>query len=162
MDFHSKRKLAISSISAIFVFALLGFIVFKGISLLPQRVSNEVSRNTPISKAESKNTDLSLRPAAKATLKVGAKMYEANITPGVTTAYNLMTLARDTSDLKFKEKEFPGLGVMIEEINGQKNDNQNQMYWVYYVNGQSATEGISTYILKDGDMIEWRFEKIKI
>jgi len=32
---------------------------------------------------------------------------------------------------------------------------------VYYLNGQSATEGVSQYKLKAGDAIKWEYEKSK-
>jgi hypothetical protein len=33
------------------------------------------------------------------------------------------------------------------------------LYWQYYVNGSFPLVGCSQYVLHDGDMVEWRFEK---
>ena len=32
-------------------------------------------------------------------------------------------------------------------------------YWIYYVNGESGMVGADKYIIKNNDIIEWRFEK---
>ena len=47
----------------------------------------------------------------------------------------------------------------MEEINGLKNNPQENKYWIYYLNGKSAKLGISTQVVKPGDVIEWKFEK---
>ncbi len=49
------------------------------------------------------------------------------------------------------------LGVFITEINGIKNTNEE--FWLFYINGELAPVGADKYITKDGDTIEWRFEK---
>ncbi len=58
-------------------------------------------------------------------------------------------------------KEFSGIGYFLEEINGHKNNNQTGEYWIYYINGQSAKIGISSYILKQNDVIKWKYEHSK-
>jgi hypothetical protein len=45
----------------------------------------------------------------------------------------------------------------VEEIGGLKSDQQNGKYWIYYINGKSAKLGISTQIVKPGDLIEWKY-----
>ena len=45
----------------------------------------------------------------------------------------------------------------IEEINGTRNGEDGR-YWQYYVNGEYADVGCSSYILHDYDTVEWRFE----
>jgi len=61
----------------------------------------------------------------------------------------------------FTTKEYIGMGMFIEEINGIKNDATKNQYWIYYINGQSAKTGISNYIIHKGDAIEWKYEKSK-
>lgn len=48
------------------------------------------------------------------------------------------------------------LGIFITEIEGKKNG-ENGNYWQYFINGKYANIGVSNYILKQGDIIEWRF-----
>ncbi|MBI5254475.1 DUF4430 domain-containing protein [Candidatus Falkowbacteria bacterium] len=81
------------------------------------------------------------------------------------TNYQLLTATTSTvydamkgSQLNFKTKTFSGLGEFVEEINGLKNDPQSGKYWMYYINGETAKLGISTQIVKPGDLIEWKYE----
>jgi len=67
--------------------------------------------------------------------------------------------ARSADHFYFVAREYPGMGFFVEEINGLKNDNRAGIYWIYYINGQSAKIGISNYIIKSGDIIEWKYEK---
>lgn len=77
------------------------------------------------------------------------------------SVYDLMQMLQKKGDLVFKSTAYSGLGDFVEEINGIKNDNQVGKYWIYYVNGHSATIGVSNYILKNLDNIEWKYEKSK-
>ena len=46
----------------------------------------------------------------------------------------------------------------IEAINDIQNGEEDK-YWQYYVNGEFAGIGSSSYLLEDNDVVEWRFEK---
>jgi len=58
----------------------------------------------------------------------------------------------------FKAKEYPGMGYLVEEINGIKG--AGGKYWTLYVNGKYATVGVSQYKPNDGDVIDWRYESL--
>lgn len=80
------------------------------------------------------------------------------------TSYQLLVTNTSTvydamrgSQLNFKTKTFAGLGEFVEEIGGLKNDRQNGKYWGYFINGETAKLGISTQIVKPGDLIEWKY-----
>ncbi len=82
----------------------------------------------------------------------------------IVTSYKLQIITTSTvydamksSQLNFQTKTFSGLGEFVEEINGLKNDPQNGKYWGYFINGVSAQLGISTQIVKPGDLIEWKY-----
>lgn len=51
-----------------------------------------------------------------------------------------------------------GLGEFVEAIDGITP--QKDEFWELFVNGKSSTVGASSYITKNGDVIEWRIEKI--
>lgn len=68
----------------------------------------------------------------------------------------MKTLA-STDAISFTARDFPGLGVFIESINGKKN--ADGYFWILYVNGKSSDTGASQTTLKAGDAIEWRYEK---
>jgi len=75
------------------------------------------------------------------------------------TVYTLMqTLsASSIKPFIFATIEYPGLGQFVESINDLKNDRQNGKYWIYYLNGKPAQIGISYYLLKPNDLIEWKY-----
>lgn len=77
------------------------------------------------------------------------------------TVYELMqALSADSKKpFSFQTKEFISLGQFVESINGVENNPQKNQYWIYYVNGQPATIGISQYKIQPNDKIEWKFEK---
>jgi hypothetical protein len=71
--------------------------------------------------------------------------------------YEAMGVLASTTAFNFKAKYFSGLGYFIEEINGLKN--KDGFYWTLYINGTYSNVGVSEYILKEGDQVEWKFEK---
>lgn len=94
----------------------------------------------------------------KARMLVSDKKYTLKFNDGDTliNAVDKLTLASDQPFL-YTSKEYAGMGVMIQSINGIKNNPQTNEYWIYYINGASAKIGISNYKLKSGDLIEWKF-----
>ena len=59
--------------------------------------------------------------------------------------------------INFKDETYSGMGKFIEEINGVKNNGEQN--WIYYVNGKKAEIGISNYEIKAGDTVSWKYEK---
>lgn len=49
------------------------------------------------------------------------------------------------------------LGEYVDSINGIVGGTGGK-YWLFYVNGEAATEGAATYQTRNTDIIEWRFE----
>jgi len=96
----------------------------------------------------------------KISLEIGDKMYQAEVKPN-STAYDLMKNLQSTQGLKFSAKEYAGMGVLIEEINGVKNDIKTNKFWIFYINNESSQVGVSSYILKNGDVIKWKYEAYK-
>lgn len=88
------------------------------------------------------------------TLQVLDKNYSVKTEKGV-SVYDVMKDA-ENDGFSFKVKEYPSMGFFVEEINGIKNGDGG--YWIYYVNGVEASVGISNYVIKDGDIINWKFE----
>lgn len=48
------------------------------------------------------------------------------------------------------------IGAMVESINGVKGGTGNK-YWLYFVDGKSATVSADTYHCQDREPVEWRF-----
>lgn len=57
-------------------------------------------------------------------------------------------------------KEFSGIGEYVISIDGKKEDT-GKNFWAFYVNGEQAQVGASSYQTKNGDKIEWKLELIK-
>lgn len=93
----------------------------------------------------------------KVTLNVLDKTYNVNIKEGE-TVYDAMTNIQNVKEnnFSFKSKEYPSLGIFINEINGIKGGSGK--YWIYYVNDKKASVGVSNYVLKSGDIISWKQE----
>jgi len=87
-------------------------------------------------------------------LQVIDKSYSVKTEEGV-SVYDVMKDA-ENDGFSFEGKEYPSMGFFVEKINGIKNGEKG--YWIYYVNGIKASVGISNYIIKDGDIISWKFE----
>jgi len=93
-----------------------------------------------------------------ATLVIGNQQYQMEVTSS-STVYDLMVNLKNKGDVNFTANNYTGMGELIEEINGIKGDTKTNTYWIYYINGKSATEGISSYIVKPNDVITWKYEK---
>lgn len=93
-------------------------------------------------------------------LEAAGKTYQAKVAAGA-TAYDLMKKLQLEQGLKFSAKEYAGLGALIEEINGAKNDVKANKFWIFYVNGKSSEVGVSNYVLKNNDIIGWKYEGYK-
>jgi LysM repeat protein len=91
-------------------------------------------------------------------LAVGDKYYEINL-PANQTVYNLMMALKKRGDFDFSGKDSSGLGFFVESINGVKNNSFKNTFWFYYINGKSASVGISNYVLKPNNLISWKYEK---
>lgn len=46
--------------------------------------------------------------------------------------------------------------VLVDEINGIRNGEDGR-YWQYWVNGEYGNVGADRYVLKGGEVVEWRF-----
>lgn len=93
----------------------------------------------------------------KAVMIIDGVKFEAEIKTGA-SVYDLMNLLKAENKIIFFGKDYSELGFFVEEINGLRN-NQSGKNWVYYVNGRPAQVGVSNYMIKTGDIIEWKYEE---
>lgn len=93
----------------------------------------------------------------KVEMMINGVKYEATVKPG-DSAYDLMNELKNENKIDFQGKNYSGLGFFVEEINGIKNNPAGEN-WIYYVNGQPAQVGVSYYLIKENDVIEWKYEK---
>jgi hypothetical protein len=91
----------------------------------------------------------------KATLTIGDKNFTLTITDK-TTVYDAMQTLASNGELSFEGKQYTGLGFFVTSIGSlQSGAGKNLMY---YVNGEEAGLGVSSYIIKGGDKIEWKLK----
>lgn len=72
-----------------------------------------------------------------------------------TTVFDLLKQAEIALD--YTEYD---IGIFIEAIGGIQNDKKEKQNWMYYINGESAKQGVGKQVVKPGDKIEFRFEKV--
>lgn len=72
------------------------------------------------------------------------------------TLYEVM-LDLENEGITLKTKKFSSLGYLIEGINSKESN--NGYYWTLYINDKEALVGVSAYIPKANDVIEWKYEK---
>lgn len=133
---------------AIFVLIIILTVYGRTQGWLPLKIENEKSK--PAAEQQVK-ADITAR------LEIGDKTYQAKVKAD-STAYDLMKILQSDLDLKFSAKEYAGMGALIEEIDGVKNDVKANKFWIFYVNGQPSQVGVSGYVLKNNDVISWKYE----
>ncbi len=121
----------------------------KGYSISPPTEVNEINTETEVVKK------IYTDEANEARLEINGVTLKGEIKEGE-NVYNFMSTLRKRGQIKFKEKNFIGIGQFIEEINGVRSDGNK--YWIYYVNGKKAEIGVSNYKIKEGDVVSWKYE----
>ncbi|MBU1322816.1 DUF4430 domain-containing protein [Patescibacteria group bacterium] len=72
------------------------------------------------------------------------------------TAYEALQAAAKNRGWLIQVKNYD-FGNLVEAINGQKNTSDKA--WIYFINGQAATQAADKQELKAGDVVEWKYEK---
>lgn len=103
----------------------------------------------PLNKGEEKIGD-------RVILEIEEIKYEAKIGKEE-SVYDFMLELQKESKINFKDQNYPGMGKLIEEINGVKNSGEKN--WIYYVNNKKAKIGVSNYKVKSGDVVSWKYEE---
>lgn len=70
--------------------------------------------------------------------------------------YDALVLAKEVQKITFSGKNYSGLGFFITDIGSLHSGNGKNLF--YYINNKEASVGVSSYFLKDGDIIEWKLK----
>ena len=89
------------------------------------------------------------------TILAGETMAQLLVAPN-TFFYNALVQAKNQGQIAFNGKNYPGLGFFVTDIGTLHTGNKKNL--LYYINGKEATVGVSSYTLKDGDIIEWKLK----
>ncbi|MBP9759995.1 MAG: DUF4430 domain-containing protein [Candidatus Pacebacteria bacterium] len=72
------------------------------------------------------------------------------------TVLSAMEAYRDTGVFTFSGRDFPGIGFFIDTVQGRKATDTH--FWILYVNGRTSNVGVSQARVKQGDVVEWKYE----
>lgn len=117
---------------------------------IQQQTKNELQR------ASSTPTDYPLPTSDFPILSVGTSTYTLNSHENETLMEAMRALST-ISSFTFDGHEYTGLGFFVTTINGKKA--ADGFNWMLYVNGTPAEYGASSFIIKNKQLIEWRYEK---
>ena len=73
-----------------------------------------------------------------------------------TIFYDALVQGKNENKISFSGKNYPGLGFFVTDIGTLHAGSGKHL--LYYINGKEATVGVSSYTLKDGNIIEWKLE----
>lgn len=68
------------------------------------------------------------------------------------TLYEVM----ESINVPFEGREYPGFGFFVTKIGILESSNGKHL--MYFINNKEASVGVSSYIPKDGDVIEWKLQ----
>jgi 3-methyladenine DNA glycosylase Mpg len=71
--------------------------------------------------------------------------------------FSLLEALSRQENFKIESKEYKGMGVLVENIDGIKNGTDNK-YWQYWINGELPMVSADKKEVKNGDKIEWKFD----
>ena len=96
----------------------------------------------------------------KATLIINngiqSKIFTVNFKEEI-TAFDLLKDKAGELNMNLKTKTY-NIGIFIE-VMGDKENGQDGKYWLYYVNGEIPMIASNKYKIKNGDMVEFKFEE---
>lgn len=164
------RKKNIKKIIIISVFTVLCFSLIAGIVLgffsektrkqnqgkdLIQTNQNFISTSTDQFEAKKEKGIEQIPFSKRAIFKVGEDEFTIQVSEH-TTVYDAMNDLMSEGKMTFEGKDYPGLGFFVTQINSLvSGDGKNLMY---YINNKEASLGVSTYVIKEGDIIEWKLK----
>jgi len=142
----SKKSIYIAVLTFVFIICIFFHFGFsKKVNIVKPEIESKSLSDIP--ESETKNN-------IQVVLNVLGKTYTTKLKEGA-TVYDAMSDIKNTKENNFSfiSKEYSGLGIFVDEINGIKG--VSGKYWVYSVNGKEASVSVSKYILKGGDNILW-------
>ncbi|MCX6757517.1 MAG: DUF4430 domain-containing protein [Candidatus Nomurabacteria bacterium] len=71
--------------------------------------------------------------------------------------YDILLAGQNAGQINFTGKNYSGMGFFISSIGNLKEGNGK--YLIYYINGIEANLGISSYVPKVGDVVEWKLSE---
>ncbi|GEM_PF-3003626 len=98
---------------------------------------------------------------AKVTLAIDGKNLHIPYHDSMTAERAMRDVAqRYPESFHYEGIEYGGdLGTFVTAINGKKENPQEKMRWILYLNGSPSPKGISILTLNPDDILSWNYEK---
>ncbi len=116
--------------------------------------------NTPQTNEATSTTQQPAPPAAEkffhAKLIIDDKSYDLEFREGE-ALYDALSRLSKTGAITVGGHEFSGLGYFIDALNGKRA--AGGYSWVYAINGVKSSLGVSSYKVRENDLILWTYEK---
>ncbi len=135
------------------IYIILAIVILIGLSGLGFGLRQSSNRSGQLPEFGLQSPKAQLKTSARPTKSLDGKKI---VYQGV-EGENALEILKQGLDVK--TKSFEGLGEFVQSIDGIEGD--NKMAWIFYLNGQPANQGAGSYITKNDDTIEWKYEEIK-
>ncbi len=120
------------------------------------RIANEPSSTAPLAGeqvAQTLSLEFNLENGADEILKFS----DVEINSGE-NLFDVLLRVTEQEAVEFSYKDFGGeLGIFIESIDNSSQQESKTKWWQYWVNGEYAQVGVSSYLVTAGDDIVFRF-----
>ncbi len=130
-------------------------IIFVGFIIILAALSSGVSLKKETRPSLSPATSISSLIAVSQKITVAKTKQSAFESNQIEKGKTALDLLNKTAQVKMKGT---GKNAFITEINGVAADEKKKEYWAFYINGKLGDVGAGSYILKEGDKIEWKKE----
>ena len=121
------------------------------VSLIPSLETKDVEKNVQ----RIKTVESSEENTLSATVLAGESIVKLPFIIGA-SFYDALMQAKNEGQITFSGKNYLGLGFFVTDIGSLHSGSGKNL--LYYINGKQASVGVSSYLLKDGDIIEWKLE----
>ena len=80
--------------------------------------------------------------------------------PANSTVYDLLLKVAENNEIDVEStywESFDSIVVECITYNGVRYESDSNHYWAYYINGEPGMQGADKQIVKDNDLVEWKF-----
>ncbi len=134
---------------------IIGFLVFVILNTNQTTPSQLKSEPPPLNQGGVRGGNSVAQRTGSITVSAGKIKFNLSV-PANTLFYDALIQAKNAGTMEFSGKIYPGLGFFVTDIGTLHSGNGKNL--LYYINGKEATVGVSSYALKDGDIIEWKLK----
>lgn len=140
--------------------------------IAPSSAQAETTQQTPTVASQTPPIPATSAPQEEEVEEITPKTISVKLTiqgPGISksgkisveagsTVYQVLKKGSNQLDFSLKTAQHNSLGIFVEGIAGVTNNPKANVYWLYYVNGQFASRGVSLQTVQEGDTITWSYE----